>query len=63
VHDDDDTKGGCFRSRGAALRFVADEFGADAETVVQPRFPTASSRAISHFNAARSVAHRAAAAR
>ena len=38
VHDEGDSKGGCFRSTNRC-RFVEDEFGADAQIVVQPQFP------------------------
>jgi hypothetical protein len=44
VHDELDRKGGCFRDRTAALRFVDDEFGKDAATVIHPRFATPEER-------------------
>jgi hypothetical protein len=59
VHDDHDSKGGCFMDRAAAFRFAADEFGADAEIVIQPRFAPPSRRAVSHFKQSRSVAQKA----
>jgi len=62
VHDEDDRKGGCFRSRQAAFQFVEDEFGVNAEIVVQPRFPAQSRKGVTHFRQATSVAHRAVAA-
>ena len=34
VHDEDDSKGGCFRHHQTACRFAEAEFGADAEIVV-----------------------------
>ena len=58
VHDEDDSKGGCFRSHETACRFAEDEFGADAEMVVQPLF-SAPARPLSHFKQSKSVAHRA----
>jgi hypothetical protein len=44
VHDETDSKGGCFRDRASAFKFVADEFGADAVTVIHPRFSTPAER-------------------
>jgi hypothetical protein len=44
VHDESDTMGGCFRDRASAFKFVADEFGADAVTVIHPRFSTPAER-------------------
>ena len=44
VHDESDSKGGCFRDRTSAFKFVADEFGADAVTVIRPRFSTPAER-------------------
>ena len=61
VHDEDDQKGGCFRNRRAAFQFVEDEFGSQAEIVVQPKFPTQSrQRSVSHIKQTASVAHRVA---
>jgi hypothetical protein len=59
VHDDHDSKGGCFMDRAAAFRFAADEFGASAEMIIQPRFAPKSRRAVSHFKQSRSVAQQA----
>ncbi len=59
VHDADDLKGGCFRNRQTAFRFVADEFGPDAQVVVQPRFPGQAQQRISHIRQSASVAHKA----
>lgn len=61
VHDEHDRKGGCFHSHATAFRFAEEEFGANAEIVVQPLFPAANT--ISHIHQATSVAHRAVAAR
>jgi hypothetical protein len=44
VHDELDRKGGCFRDRAAALRFVNDEFGKDAAMVIHPHFATPEER-------------------
>jgi hypothetical protein len=49
VHDDRDRNLGWFRDRSSAFRFVADEFGAAARLVVQPRFSTPALRAIAHL--------------
>lgn len=62
VHDEDDRKGGCFRNRQAAFQFVEDEFGPQAEIVVQPRFPTQARQRVGHIKESNSVAHRAVAA-
>jgi hypothetical protein len=62
VHDEDDRKGGCFRNRQAAFQFVEDEFGLQAEIVIQPRFPAQSRQSVTHIKHATSVAHRAVAA-
>jgi hypothetical protein len=59
VHDELDRKGGCFRDRAAALRFVDDEFGKDAVTVIHPHFATPEERLQSRS----STAFQAAAAR
>jgi hypothetical protein len=61
VHDEDDTKGGCFRNRQTAFRFVEEEFGPEAQVVVQPRFPAQAPR-VSHIKQSTSIAHRAIAA-
>ena len=61
VHDEDDSKGGCFRNHQTACRFAVDEFGADAEIVVQPMF--SSQTRLSHFKQSKSVAHKVLAAR
>jgi hypothetical protein len=58
VHDEDDRKGGCFRNRQAAFQFVEDEFGSEAEIIVQPRFPAQSRQSVTHIKQATSVAHR-----
>ena len=39
VHDEDAERGGRFPDRAAAFRFLADEFGRDARTVIHARFP------------------------
>ena len=57
VHDENDSKGGCFRDHSTACRFAEDEFGVDAEIVVQPMF--SSQTRLSHFKQSKSVAHRA----
>jgi hypothetical protein len=62
VHDERDSKGGCFRGRQAAFDYVERQFGARAELVVQPLFSTAAKRSISHFRQSASVAQRAIAA-
>jgi hypothetical protein len=59
VHDDHDSKGGCFMDHAVAYRFAMEEFGAEAEIVVQPRFAAPSRRTVSHFKQSRSVAQRA----
>jgi len=46
VHDETDTKGGCFRDRASAFKFVAEEFGADVVTVFHPHFSTPAERAL-----------------
>jgi hypothetical protein len=61
VHDEHDSKGGCFRSHETACRFATDEFGASAEMVVQPLFSSATR--LSHFKQSKSVAHQALARR
>ena len=60
VHDEDDSKGGCFRSHETACRFAEDEFGAGAELVIQPLF---SETRLSHFRQSKSVANQALARR
>jgi hypothetical protein len=60
VHDEDDSKGGCFRSHETACRFATDEFGADAEIVIQPQF---SETRLSHFRQSKSIANQALARR
>ena len=62
VHDEHDSKGGCFRNHETACRFAVDEFGADAEIVVQPLF-SSPAKPVSHFKQSKSVAHRVMAAR
>ncbi len=62
VHDESDTKGGCFRDHEAALRFAQEEFGTGVGIVVQPQFSGASRRSLSHFKQATAVAHKALAA-
>lgn len=62
VHDESDSKGGCFRSRYAALRFVEDTFGLDAEIEVQPRFSTVIANFIRVPGPLQSIAQRVAAA-
>ena len=59
VHDDGDSKGGCFRDHDAALRFAEEEFGTNAQIVVQPLFSAPSRKPVSHFKQSTSVAHRA----
>jgi len=59
VHDDHDSKGGCFMDRAVAFRYAANEFGADAEIVIQPRFAAPSKRALSHFKQSTAVAQKA----
>ncbi len=59
VHDEDDSKGGCFRSLQTAFRFVEEQFGSEAEVVVQPRFPTQARKTVSHIRQSASVAHKA----
>ncbi len=44
VHDESDTKGGCFRDRASAFKFALDEFGTDAVTVIHPHFSTPAER-------------------
>ena len=61
VHDEQDKKGGCFARRHSAFRFVKDQFGEDAEVIVQPLFDR--SARISHFRQSASVAERAIVAR
>jgi len=63
VHDDSDTKGGCFRSHETAFRFAEDEFGKEVQIVVQPQFTGQSRKALSHFKQSASVAQKALAAR
>jgi len=58
VHDDSDTKGGCFRSHETAFRFAEEEFGADAQIVVQPQF-SGPRKPVSHFKQSASVAQQA----
>ena len=41
AHDEHDSKGGCFRNHETACRFAVDEFGANAEIVIQPLFSVA----------------------
>ena len=60
VHDEDDSKGGCFRSHETACRFATDEFGANAEIVIQPLF---SETRLSHFRQSKSIANQALARR
>ena len=60
VHDEDDSKGGCFRSHETACRFAEDEFGVDAEIVIQPLF---SETRLSHFRQSKSIANQALARR
>jgi hypothetical protein len=62
VHSKDDRRGGCFRSRDAAFRFLLDEFGADARIVVQPRFRAPNNRSADGVDSSLSVAQRATAA-
>lgn len=62
VHDEGDTKGGCFCSHDAAFRFAEVEFGATAQIVVQPHFSAPSRKPLSHFKQSTTVAHRALAA-
>ena len=62
VHDEGDSRGGCFRSHDAAIRFAEDEFGAKPQIVVQPQFSGPSRKPVSHFKQSTSVAHRALAA-
>lgn len=59
VHDESDSKGGCFRSHESAFRFAVEEFGANAQVVVQPNFAGGSRKTVSHFKQTASVAHRA----
>ena len=59
VHDENDTKGGCFRSHEAGFRFAEEEFGVDAQIVVQPQFSGSSRKPVSHFKQSTAVAHRA----
>jgi hypothetical protein len=56
VHDEDDSKGGCFRNNETACRFAMDEFGANAEIVIQPLF---SETRLSHFRQSKSIANQA----
>ena len=59
VHDEADRKGGCFRDRASAFKFVEDEFGERAEMVVQPHFTSAATRAEARSRESSSVAQRA----
>ena len=59
VHDEADRKGGCFRDRASAFKFVEDEFGARAEMVVQPHFARLATRAEARSRESSSVAQRA----
>ena len=59
VHDEADRKGGCFRDRASAFKFVEDEFGARAEMVVQPLFTSAATRDEANSRQSSSVAQRA----
>jgi len=59
VHDETDRKGGCFRDRASAFKFVEDEFGERAEMVVQPLFTSAATRAEAYSRESSSVAQRA----
>jgi len=59
VHDETDRKGGCFRDRASAFKFVEDEFGGNAEMVVQPLFTSAATRAEASARESSSVAQRA----
>ena len=59
VHDEADRKGGCFRDRASAFKFVEDEFGERAEMVVQPLFTSAATRAEARSRESSSVAQRA----
>ena len=59
VHDEADRKGGCFRDRHSAFKFVEDEFGGNAEMVVQPLFTSAATRAVARSRESSSVAQRA----
>jgi hypothetical protein len=56
AHDEHDSKGGCFRNHETACRFAVDEFGANAEIVIQPLF--SSQMRLSHFKQSKSVAHK-----
>jgi hypothetical protein len=59
VHDENDRKGGCFKNRETAFRFVEDEFGPRAEILIQPRFPVHPRQRVAHIKHTASVAHRA----
>lgn len=59
VHDETDRKGGCFRDRASAFKFVEDEFGERAEMIVQPLFTRLATRVEARARESCSVAQRA----
>ncbi len=59
VHDDSDTKGGCFRTHETAFRFAEEEFGKEAQIVVQPQFSGSARKPVSHFKQSAAVAQQA----
>lgn len=59
VHDESDAKGGCFRSHETAFRFAEEEFGKEAQIVVQPQFSGSARKPVSHFKQSAAVAQQA----